>query len=1082
MAKRKLSREEEIQQMVEAYVGAGEPSDLKTVDFSNPNRDKTCLEIDFPILPINQIAQIEGNAGKPIYQMSKWWARRRSSVFRSILLAAATKAPEDHAEAAKLIWENYYKNHQINGVFKNLKVADIFMGGGTTLVEGSRLGMQMFGNDLNPVAWLVVKNELSDVDMNEVRQLFDYIEAEVKPQIMPFYETEGPNEESGHWYEVKTGKKMSEAFDPLSIAPVERKNYRYEGPEVIYTFWAKHGPCSAPGCNHRTPLFSSPVIAVKEISVRTIIDHQCDSCKTVFDVELAEARMAPDEDLIISDSEKLFVTADRDGTYLCPFCNKRHYVDDSRKTKNKKVSLSLLIHPDWMRGAPGEDEYGKLGGTATSLVNDTKRWNILRQHTLKLIEVRGTLSGVIELPYSKEKMSTNEGTIPKRSTFICQEETCGRQQDVMAAIRKSKQTGPISPYALQCYSRKRNNTNTSYNGRYFKSISQNDIRRYNAVLEEWEIRSNSDLLKYYPKSKLPFGFMTHIANGDLPNNYGFTHWYTMFNPRQLLTHALLLKTIDTAENFSDNAKEIALGVFEQYLRNQNMFCFWNGTADKMEPMFSNNNYHPKSTVIENAVFSDFGRGNLASCLSNTLKGLEWKNNVWEIVANEYIDNDSSFINPLNGKSYLTGKSTKVSISDKVISKSKTYCGSSTELPNVESSSYDLVITDPPFGGLLHYSELADFFYVWLRLVLNDRYPEYFEGEYTPKTLEAVANKARNPEDAEDFYKRVLTDCWKESHRILKPGGILAFTFHHSEDEPWVDVLESLFDSGFFLEATYPIRSDETKGKGEFGSKTIEYDIIHVCRKRTEDSSQISWPRLRRQILRDVRQLQDLLEHHQQEGLPEADIEVIKRGKALEYFSRHYGKVYVEEGREFTVKEALAGINDLIQDQSSSDSIKAPDKAEPLTRQFLRIFANREQIERDQMQKYLRGSGVGPSDFLSRNWCTEISRPKAFLWINPLEYAKEKKSLIYLRRDLDQALFLIGACTGDSGINAKKEMNKEEFRPHPALKELLTWLSKNGPENNFCLAAQTAQMLFSKWSAENQTIIDRQLSLFDMEGM
>ena len=49
--------------------------------------------------------------------------------------------------------------------------------------------------------------------------------------------------------------------------------------------------------------------------------------------------------------------------------------------------------------------------------------------------------------------------------------------------------------------------------------------------------------------------------------------------------------------------------------------------------------------------------------------------------------------------------------------------------------------------------------------------------------------------------------------MLKPGGILAFTFHHSEDEPWVGVLESLFDAGFYLEATYPIRSDETKGEG-----------------------------------------------------------------------------------------------------------------------------------------------------------------------------------------------------------------------------------------------------------------------------
>ena len=75
-------------------VNAGYEWECETVDFNNPNRPLTCLEVDFPIIPINQIAAIEGAAGKPIYQMSKWWARSRSSVFRSMLLAAAIKAPE----------------------------------------------------------------------------------------------------------------------------------------------------------------------------------------------------------------------------------------------------------------------------------------------------------------------------------------------------------------------------------------------------------------------------------------------------------------------------------------------------------------------------------------------------------------------------------------------------------------------------------------------------------------------------------------------------------------------------------------------------------------------------------------------------------------------------------------------------------------------------------------------------------------------------------------------------------------------------------------------------------------------------
>src|SRR5947208_12966366 len=96
--KRELHGEE-----IAAAIGAGREVAVETVDFSDPNRPKTCLEVDFPIIPVNQIASIEVNSDKPIYQMSKWWARRRSSVFRSMLLSAAMKAPEDGSKAAKAV-------------------------------------------------------------------------------------------------------------------------------------------------------------------------------------------------------------------------------------------------------------------------------------------------------------------------------------------------------------------------------------------------------------------------------------------------------------------------------------------------------------------------------------------------------------------------------------------------------------------------------------------------------------------------------------------------------------------------------------------------------------------------------------------------------------------------------------------------------------------------------------------------------------------------------------------------------------------------------------------------------------------
>src|SRR5262252_4356746 len=112
------TKKELLQQEVAKAVGAGKAVALETVDFNDSNRPKTCLEVDFPILPVNQVAIIEGNAGKPIYQMSKWWARRRSSVFRSILIGASMKAPADPAQAAKAVWDVYYANHQKKGAFK----------------------------------------------------------------------------------------------------------------------------------------------------------------------------------------------------------------------------------------------------------------------------------------------------------------------------------------------------------------------------------------------------------------------------------------------------------------------------------------------------------------------------------------------------------------------------------------------------------------------------------------------------------------------------------------------------------------------------------------------------------------------------------------------------------------------------------------------------------------------------------------------------------------------------------------------------------------------------------------------------
>ena len=598
------------------------------------------------------------------------------------------------------------------------------------------------------------------------------------------------------------------------------------------------------------------------------------------------------------------------------------------------------------------------------------------------------------------------------------------------------------------------------------------------------MRSASDLANYWPREKLPYAWMTHHLNGGIPN-WGYTHWWIMFNSRQLLVHAQLLRAITEApsERWPLDVREQALGAFQQYLRNQNMFCFWDREYDKLVPHLSNSNYHPKSLVIENSVYPSLGRGNWTSTGETVLDGLTWCQSPWE-----------TFL------SHGAGKTSKVVTGDRIrLNHSMALCGSATELP-LESESIDLVVTDPPFGDNVFYSDLADFFYVWLRIPMLRWYagrPEadQFRATHTPRALEAITNRAEHPDTrletekqtgvrppADEFYQQTLTACWREAYRTLKPDGLLAFTFHHSADEPWVNVLTSLFDAGFILVATYPIRSDESKGEsGQFGSRKIEYDIIHVCRKRTEDPTPVSWARMRAWVKDEVANLRRMLELYRDEQLAEADIRVILRGKALEYYSRHYGRVLTGTHEPLSIRDALIGINQLLDDTSESNGSRPPESAHPITRLFLTVFHNRPSLNRDDLSKFLRGNIVPPEEFLGRGWVTEAHKIVCVVTIlerfRDLRKPGRRRDTISF--DLDQAHFLIGAALPGSGVDIQRELSEQSMLLHQSVEPLLRWYSETAEDPAIREAAARAQRLFNVWRDERKRVSGlRQGRLFE----
>lgn len=1131
---------------------------LPVPDFNDPDRKATCFEVDFPIAQINALASLEAKSGaakKPIYQMSKWWARRQSSVFRSMLLSAAIEAPEDNSEAAKTVWEHYYCNHQKAGSFKNLKVLDCFMGGGTTLVEGTRLGMQMTGVDLNPVAWFVVKNELACSDPEQVKALFDHIEKEVKPQIQPFYTTTCPRGHKGRWIDIAKDERVD--IDPINLAPEERKKFRWEGPEVIYTFWAKHGPCSAKGCGHRTPIFRSPIIAQKKLS-SAYIDLSCPSCRNRFHAELGKTRMAPNSERIVLPDENVFTELSQrfacllneydkgnsddklsriilltelvhgeKGLY-CPNCHtfagkgiesvlEKHgkaEKSSARKKsafdiKRKSIQLWLIISPDWLEGTEAYQEGHELGGFPGASAEMTSKWYSARLAKLQLLEVRGANLPEHILTPSSVSVSTKKSSVPENAHFTCGH--CGRKNKTLESIKQSGHIGAFAPFALQCFCPTCEMEGYNYGGRYFKAPDDAFVNKLRIVEHEWQDRKDKDLHAFWPKQEMLYAHMTHERN-PLPD-HGYTHWWKMFNSRQLLVHSQLLKAISDAPetDWALDVREQVLGAFQSYLRYQTMFSIYHPKNDQLTAFMANSNFNPKDLPVETGVFSTMGNGIWGACKAAVISGLDYATNSWE-----------TFIKESDNQKIQTGENIQLG--------AEIFCQSSSDL-SCHKNPYDLVINDPPFGNNVFYADLSDYFYVWLRIALYKWYDglgeqAYFEKERTPHSTEAIDNPAEHPDDRKDyekepyvtprilpkvrdvfgvaeiscnepnplyrpkpsgeFYSQTLSACWAESGNLLKNSGIMAFTFHHSDDAAWVDILKALFEAGFFLVATYPIRSDETFAEGKFGSKKIEYDIIHVCRKRLKDPEPVSWARMRRWVKSEAQRLKELLEHTHAKELPESDLRVILRGKSLEFYSRHYGQVFTGDGQLLEVRDALLGINqlldDLLEDTSQTGGLRPPDIAEPSSRLYLRLFHTRKEMPRDELHKTLRGTGISQGDLEAKGWIRAVGK---MVHVVPVSerfdfFTAKGRNRKVIKTDLDQTHFLIGAAMPNSGIKIESELNNQNFVVKKAVDQILQWYAATTNDETTKLASKTASQIVEHWRnrRKEERPESQQLSLFE----
>jgi adenine-specific DNA methylase len=224
-----------------------------------------------------------------------------------------------------------------------------------------------------------------------------------------------------------------------------------------------------------------------------------------------------------------------------------------------------------------------------------------------------------------------------------------------------------------------------------------------------------------------------------------------------------------------------------------------------------------------------------------------------------------------------------------------------------------------------YSELADFYYIWLRLALKDVY-ECFKPEYSPRTEEIVVNSAlwKN----EETFINGLTKVFQECHRILKNDGLLAFTFHHKKDEAWASVLEAVTKAGFYITSIIPVYSEMSTSFHIYQKMTSVYDTVIVCRKKVKPLGKISLEEILDKTIEYAKKSANNLLAKSKNFLT-FNILMIARSKFLELYSKHYPNIETVDKLKFSFNELLKIVDKKVYEVLKT--IKAPKEKTTLER-------------------------------------------------------------------------------------------------------------------------------------------------------
>jgi len=232
----------------------------------------------------------------------------------------------------------------------------------------------------------------------------------------------------------------------------------------------------------------------------------------------------------------------------------------------------------------------------------------------------------------------------------------------------------------------------------------------------------------------------------------------------------------------------------------------------------------------------------------------------------------------------------------------------------------MISTDPPYYDNIDYSDLSDYFYVWLKKSLKNVYPSLFRTLLVPKAEELIATPYRfegDSEKAKKFFEDGMLVACKQMYNSVSDDIPLTVYFAYKQSESdnedessmiassgWETMLVSVVKSGFSITGTWPIRTEKPGRSVGVGANALASSIVLVCRKRPENAPTTT----RRNFIQELkRELKSSLQKLQSSNIAPVDMAQSAIGPGIGVFSK-YTQVLEADGTPMSVRSALQIIN------------------------------------------------------------------------------------------------------------------------------------------------------------------------------